>query len=184
MQKYTPFFILVSLIIGVVFLGCDLTDSTTGFPPDRSVVLHKYTFESPADTAGWHGHGAVQLREDVPMNGGEHSLYVSGGCIVPHFVLDLPPIYTDSYLQLRCWGKVLIRGGVVSLGIIGDSISTGTAFALTDSTWYRYTSETVFYSAGDSIELLLNSGGIVPGGILVDNIEIVKVTAPVDSPQN
>lgn len=180
MQKHTPI-IIVSLISSVLLLQCELIDPTEGLPARDDIVLYRYTFESPADTAGWHGYGGVQLREEVPPDGAEHSLYVSGGCILPHMVLDLPPINTDSYLQLRAWGKVLIRGGVVSLGFIGDSISTGTAFALTDSTWRRYTSETVFYSAGDSIELLLNSGGIVPGGMLVDNIEIVKVVAPPDS---
>ncbi len=183
MQRYIPAVIVVSLITSVLLLRCELfnpiTDSSVLKSQDS--VLYRYTFESPEDTAGWHGYGAAQLRKDVPSNGGEHALYVSGGCIIPHVVFDLSSLNTDSYLQLRGWGKAICRGGAVLLKIRGDSISTSTGFAIMDSTWHRYSSEPVFYPAGDALALSFYSGGIVPGAMLIDNIEIVKVAAPTDS---
>lgn len=141
----------------------------------REQVVYSNGFESPADTVGWAGYGTMQLRDDVPPGGGKHSLFVSGGCIVPHASFRILKASRDSRFVLRFWGKKLINGGGVGLGF-SESPAGGIGVNVADSVWTYYESQDIFYCPADSsVWLTLISGGFVPGAILVDNIEVVQV---------
>jgi len=73
------------------------------------------SFESKIDTINWQGYGEIEFRNDAPFNGGEQSLYVSGGCIVPHASLKLNNINKNSCLTIHCWAKNPANGGTVEL---------------------------------------------------------------------
>lgn len=141
-------------------------------------IIYLNSFESPADTAGWWGYGMIAFRDDVPPEGGNQSLFVAGGCIIPHAQVDLAPLEDDGYLLLRCWGKNLAIGGGASLEWFDEeheqykSIHIG----ISDSVWTTYESkDTLFCPAGKSLRLHLHAGGIVSSAILVDLVEIIKV---------
>ena len=138
-------------------------------------VVYTNGFESASDTAGWVGYGSMQLRSDVPPGGGKYSLFVSGGCAIPHAALKIVRVDRDSRFILRFWGKKLIGGGGVGIGFNQSPIG-GIGVSVNDSTWTHYQSKDILYCPADSsLWLTLISGGIVPGAMLVDNIQVVKV---------
>ena len=60
-------------------------DDENGQNPDSidlSNRIYFNSFELPSDTIEWYG--GVVLYNEAPETGGSRSLYVSGGCLVPH----------------------------------------------------------------------------------------------------
>lgn len=159
-------------IILVVTVACDKSVE----PEMRNVdSVYFNSFESSEDTVGWWGYGAIGFWSDAPPNGGKQSLYVSGGCIVPHATVDLNAMMTDSYIILRCWGKNLAIGGGVSLKLPGD-VPRSISIVVVDTAWKSYVSpDTLFCPANQSIRLSLAAGGIAPSAMLVDLVEVIRV---------
>ena len=138
-------------------------------------IVYSNGFETGADTAEWIGYGSMQLSNDVPPGGGNRSLFVSGGCTVPHAAFRIGEVSQDSRFILRFWGKRLFGSGGVGLGF-SQSPTSGIGVNVVDSTWTHYESQDVFYCPADStLWLNVNAGGFVPGAILVDDIQVVKV---------
>jgi hypothetical protein len=133
------------------------------------------SFESDTDTTGWRGNGFFDLRENAAPGGGSRSLFVTGGCPVPHAFFDLGVAGEECTLKVRCWGKNLDIGGSVSLEWAEDA-SNDVSIAITDTGWTYYESEDVlFFPSDKTVRICLNSGGIAASSMLVDLLEIVKV---------
>jgi hypothetical protein len=137
------------------------------------VVIFSNSFESSQDTVGWCGY--IVFHPDAPSEGGRQSAYISGGCIWPHAWIELPPVETDGFFLLRCWGKDLEIGGSLSIET-EDNNSKRAYIPVNNKTWTLYESaETLYCPSGKKILLSMGAGGIVPSAMLVDKIEIVKV---------
>lgn len=168
--------VLPSALLLLIATACDLAVEPDEDEPENGelnyVVIYQNSFESPADTAGWHGYGQINFQADVPPEGGSQSLYVSGACTVPHFSLDLPPGDEDRYLKLRCWGKNLAVGGSAVLVWNND----GTGFLINDSMWTVYeTKDSLFCPANQFVSLQFISGGIVASSMLIDLVEVLEL---------
>lgn len=138
-------------------------------------VVYSNSFESPADTVGWIGYGTMQFRNDVPPGGGQHSLFVSGGCTVPHAAFKIGRVARDSRFVVKFWGKNLGNGGSVGLGF-GPGPFGGIAVSVDDTVWTQYESQDILYCPADStLWLTLNAGGIVASSMLVDNIQVLQL---------
>ncbi len=143
-----------------------------GAQSDLDSLLYFTSFESVADTAGWHGVYLDLFSTDAPPGGGRQSLRISGGCVVPHAWLILPPIQRDAWLTLQCWGKNLSNGGTVELCVVGEC-PRGLAIQIEDQEWAGYSPlPTLYCPKGKELMLALVSGGYVPSAMLVDLIEI------------
>jgi hypothetical protein len=139
------------------------------------IIVYENSFESSSDTVGWRGYGARELRNDPAPGGGSISLFVSGGCIVPHAVYDLPVAETNGCYKITCWGRNLAIGGGVGLKIAGDR-GRGVGVAVMDTVWTSYTSmDSLFCPAGKQLRIEMDCGGIVYSAMLVDMIAIVCV---------
>ncbi len=135
-------------------------------------VVYSNSFESPQDTVGWQG--IMDFRNDAPVNGGNRSLFVSDGCIIPHAWVDAVTIAEDGLYSLRCWGKNLMLGGTVYLQV-GSRGLDRSYIQIRDTSWTYYVSpDTLLCIEGDTIELAMYSGGLISSAMLVDNIEIVR----------
>lgn len=159
-----PFFIFT-------LYGCE---KNTIIAPSRLYypVIYFNSFEFSWDTIGWHGYGK-SIFYDAPINGGKRSLYVSGGCLVPHAWVDFQNKSPFSDFKLRCWGKNLSNGGTVTLSSKND-LYKSIYISIIDSTWKKYQSDNVLHlSPNDTFRLELISGGIVSSSMLVDLIEVV-----------
>jgi len=134
--------------------------------------IYATSFESDADTIGWWGYGSRTFRHDAPPGGGYRSLVVSGGCIVPHAGVDLPPLSSSMYISLRCWGKALHGGGSIVLDY-GYETPRGISVYVSDTVWTEYSvTDSLLCLANLPLRLSFFSGGIVPGSMAVDLLEI------------
>jgi hypothetical protein len=133
------------------------------------------SFESQSDTAGWRGY-AFSFADDVPKHGGKKSLSVSGGCIIPHAEYTVSPQNTDCYLIIKFWGKNLSNGGHVYLEVNKAGYG-GIGCEVSEKDWTLYESqETLFCPANTSLTLGALAGGIFGSTILIDKIEIRKLS--------
>ncbi len=160
------------MILGLSIFTYNCENQTESNHDNDSFYLN--SFESPKDTVNWQGYGAISFRNDAPVNGGEQSLYVSGGCIVPHATVNLNNINNDSYLTIHCWGKNLVFGGTVELNYEDSNNQYHSiSISVNDSTWTYYQSmDTLFCPANQVINLEINSGGFVHSAMLIDLLEV------------
>ncbi len=141
---------------------------------DGDVFYHN-SFEADRDTSGWRGYGAFEFRQEAPGGGGKRSVFISGGCIIPHARLELGPVKDGGSFILRCWGKNLSIGGGVGLYVAEESPDY-IHITINDEDWKFYESaDTLYCPPGKKISLEMNSGGFVASSMLVDVLEIVQV---------
>lgn len=165
MRPLAPVLLVLAIL---AFAGCDLLGGTDDVPDG---VIYSTSFESPADTSGWTGNGAMALREEAPAGGGARSVLVSGGCVIPHSALSfVAPM--DGTVALRVWAKNLAIGGGVRLrnATTDESVSLG----VTEESWTRMTSETLSVDAGDQLQLWMHAGGFVASAMLVTQVAVVS----------
>jgi len=168
MKKFKLYIFLFFLLL----VACGRESGIIG-PAPGSIYFN--SFESAQDTLGWKGYGSIDFREDVPPGGGKRSLFVSGACSVPHAVFTLPALAEDGYYRLQFWGRNLQLGGGVTLAVEG--LQTVEQVAVQDSNWlFLKTKRPLFCPRRYHLRLMLSSGGIVASAMLVDLIQIIKVS--------
>jgi len=153
------------------FLSCENSDREAVYPLDS---FYFNSFETNSDTAGWYGIGSENIVEDAPKVGGEYSVEISGGCVIPHAYYRFAPLSEDRSLILKCWGMNLSNGGSIHLRI--EDYSDHIGISVSEPEWTEYISEdTLHGTAGDTLVLELFSGGIISSAMRVDQIEITEV---------
>jgi hypothetical protein len=170
---------IIILLLGslcILPFGCK---HATEISSPAGEIWYSNSFESQGDTAGWTGYGSMSFQSDVPPHGGNQSVYLSGGCIIPHATLILEGFHQSTRLLLTCWGKTRL-GGVISLSQVTDSgsfpQSGRTEIEIHDTVWTYYQSpDTITCQPEHRLKLEMNSGGIVAGGMLIDRIAIIKL---------
>ena len=134
------------------------------------------SFESAEDTVGWQGYGDREFRLDAPAGGGTQSLFVSGGCIAPHAWVEFTAPEKETRLRLKCWGKMLVNRGSVGLFFKDSLFHRGISISVTDSLWRPYQStDSLVCPANTALRLEMMSGGIIPGAMLVDVVEVTPI---------
>ncbi len=137
-------------------------------------VVYSNSFESPQDTVGWQGY--MDFRNDTPINGGNQSAFIAGGCVIPHFWIELGPFEEDGFYILRCWGKNLQNGGMIYLQV-GETFNDKVRIGIGDTVWTYYQSvDTLYCPSDEKITLAMFSGGFIPSSMLVDEVDIIKVS--------
>lgn len=168
---------ILFLTIAILCIGgCDKSVE----PDDRYGTIYLNSFESDADTTGWWGYGYFGFYGSAPPEGGDRSLSISGGCIWPHAVFDMEPSNEDRLLMLRCWASPIYGGQVEQDGnislIVSGEFSESIEIPITENSWAAYQpADTLFCPANHSLSLNLSCGGLVPGSMLVDLLEVVRV---------
>lgn len=162
------------LACGLLVAGCLKNDGPTAAESLQNIIYFN-SFETAADTAGIGGYGGWTLSDEASPGGGERSLYVSGGCIWPHVIIEIPAQAEDGHYLLTGWGKNPAFGGVVELSAASQA-GPGIHFFVSDSTWNWYiAADTLFCPANQAMTLIMGAGGYVPSAMLVDQITISKV---------
>lgn len=163
------------IFIMIIFICSCKKESTTAPDITHSSSIYFNSFESSADTVGWQGYGTYTLYADAPRAGGRQSLYVSGGCIVPHAWINFQNNSSSSYIKLCCWGKRVVYGGGVSLSVL-NNLSKSIYCQITDSAWTYYESaDSIFCASGDTLHLELISGGDIFNAMLIDLVKVTKI---------
>ena len=159
------------LFIPLLVLGtaCHKDDSIQG--SNTSSILYFNSFENSNDLRGVDGN-AFYLSGDNTGRSGDSSLMVSGGCIGPHFNLDIGPFGGDKKVTLSLFGKVDYEScGSVSLRSMKtfEMIS----IVLIDSVWTRYESpDTLLLPENEILRIEITSGGFAACSSFIDLLTI------------
>ena len=163
---------LLILSLGFLSTGCEKIFGTI------SDFLYSTSFEEYQSMDQWENGEYAECKNEVPAGGGKRSLYVSGGCVVPHMVLDLGRIESEDLFTVRFMGKVLVNGGSVSIITVkgkSEWIDLGSVY-LIDKNWKEYKLvSTVPIPLGYNLKIQMSSGDFVVGGMLIDLLEISEL---------
>jgi hypothetical protein len=158
---------------------CSLTacqKNTTG--PEES-TLYSNSFESPADTAGWHGITADMLIDDPAPDAGRRSLHIGGGCIQPSASLHLPGEYGPGCYRVSCWGRLDGLSPAGSVGLVADAGPNGlrqTQLQISTTDW-SYGNSLISWDQPTAMTLRLEIwiGGFIPASMSIDGIAVEKI---------
>jgi len=136
-------------------------------------AIYFNSFESLDDILPFNGYGDFHLNYEVPIGGGEKSLYISGGCIVPHVYYFFPPNEEDSYYVLQCFGKTTSYGGVVSLRLGNRGPFIKVDIQPNENIWTYYRTADTLFCPQDSVMMLRMSSNY--SSMLIDLLQIIKL---------
>ena len=160
------------LLTGTFFSGCDNILGPYNF------ISYSTSFEKNESMKDWEGGEYLRFYNDAPKGGGERSLYVSGGCVQGHEKLNLGKIEIDNLYTIRLWGKVLVSNGNLKLFTVSpesEYMELGTIW-INDNDWKEYLFESkISAPIGYDLKLTASSGGKIPGGMLIDLLEISEL---------
>ncbi|MFC1529512.1 hypothetical protein ACFL41_00430 [Gemmatimonadota bacterium] len=160
-----------------VFLGATTVascDSLLSVREDDDPLIYRSSFETLVSVWAWKGVNGVERSNGACPGGGAYSGYVSGGCEGPHAYLDLPPSKRDRHLIIRFWAKVLELQGHLEFAALNTDQHIW--ITVNDTTWTHYpASDTLFCPANRTLRITMGSGGIEPGAMLVDLMEVETV---------
>ncbi len=160
-------FLLLPLLLLVVSCEGPLDCDGSG-----GVTVYRTSFESEQDLVGWQGITVDDLRDDHAPHGDKRSLFVSGGCLVPHASLTFSPPGKGRVVSVECYCKNLLYGGSVGL-YIGAVFSQSVSFTATDTTWTHYTCESAIrWPADSTLTVYMISGGYTGSAMLVDRLKV------------
>ena len=169
MKQSHPQIFVILLSIGLLTAGCDKIFS------NKNDYIYSTSFEKNENMDQWENGENAEYKSDTPTHGGKRSLYVSGGCVVPHMILDMGKVKSEYLYSVSFFGKVLVNSGFVQLyAQVSDSekVLLG-SIQLTETDWKEYSLESKTPVPVDyQLKVEMSSGGIIPGGMIIDLLEI------------
>ncbi len=172
-MSYSKFNLIVICIVLVsMSLGCDKNKTPTD--PSGTTIFYS-SFENTNDLSQWYGVWLENLRSDTPNGGGKLSAYIAGYGIEPYAFTEVGSFNQDFTVSLRCRGKNMADGGVVSMYLKDDEEQI-IKLAIESKEWTTYESaETLNLAKGKTLRLELNSAFTVDSAILIDMVEVFKI---------
>lgn len=154
------FFLLLFSCQGVL-------DSTSD---SKDTIIYSNSFETEEDLLDWQGITAENLRDEAAPSAGQKSVYISGGCIIPHASITLKSPGVDLPVSIQCFAKNLDIGGTVELHVGDKQI----IIIVEKEYWEMYRSDkTIIWKANQPLTIHLNCGGFVPSSMLVDKLQVI-----------
>ena len=181
MKKFVLF--CVTVLSGFIIFSC--YHSTSPSPqdeqePDSHITVYFNSFESEEDAANWNGIFPAMFVSDPSPGGGEKSLLIGSGCIIPTTYIDLPVQPDSGNYIISCWGKKGTGGGGVILTISGEMIHDRNEIGLGinhDDWTYIRSEDSIYCASSKQLRLEIYSGGGygVSLTMFVDQIKVEKV---------
>ena len=143
------------------------------FDPTDELIYYT-SFEQESELNGWVGLSSMNMMNDTPGSGGDNSVFVSGGCVMPTAKYTLKAVGVEQIISFSCYGKNLTSGGSVYLRI-DDEKDKDISIYVDDKTWTFYEcSESIVWPANKDLSICLFSGGFVGSSMLIDEIRLLK----------
>lgn len=165
-QKFSFLIVLVAILV----TSCSKKEEKLTTVDDT--ILYSNSFENTLDLEDFEGF-EFALSDDTPTGGGDSSLVVSGGCVVPHLTFESGPFDEVKNLTFRIYGKAQdMTGGAVILSLESDP-ETNIFIVVDSNDWAVYESASALeVPVGEKVNIEFRSGGIVPVTTLFDLLEI------------
>ena len=163
----------IPLLVGfAVFMAYSCCKPPPDYTPSEAAIYFN-SFESSEDLDNFEGYAS--LSDDTPNKGGDSSLVISGGSIVPHLYLELGPFDEAMDLSLALWGKSGEDGRTGSIFMyLADDPEQIINIEIDHDEWAHYTSEEVLIvPVNQKIRVEFISGGFMPVTTYYDLLEII-----------
>lgn len=99
--------------------------------------------------------------KEAPSGGGSGSAYISGACFIPHTSETLIA-NKSGLLRISAWGKEVVNSGGIELKNLRTEQRIW--ISISGTKWKKVkTDDFLTVQKGDTLELSMSSGGIVPG---------------------
>lgn len=165
--------ILIGFIIYFSIFGC--SDPVS---PEMEDIIYSNSFEKESDFENWEGICSDNWRNDTPNRESKKSVFISGGCVVPHSRYVFKNT-SQGYYTIECWGKAFPKtfGGGVSLKYQMDENYSYSSvdIGFSDSVWTYKISDTLFFDKSSNLTIEMNAGGFVASAMLIDNLIVKKI---------
>jgi hypothetical protein len=153
---------LMIFILLFVIISCETNDFFNG-------IVYVNSFENTSQLA--HIEGGVFLSSDTPIDGGDSSMVISGGCIIPHVTFEIGPFDQDLDLYFRCWAK-RYNDGSIRMYLV-DNENEQVYLSVNDTVWTEYQIDVPLHCpAHNKVKFEMNSGGFVMGCMWVDLFQV------------
>lgn len=166
--------ILIGIIIYFSMFGC--SDSVS---PENDNIIYFNSFEAESDFDGWEGISQDNWKSDVPNAGSKKSVFISGGCVMPHARYVFNSKLPQGYYTIECWGKAYPKtfGGAVLLKYqINENYNYSFVnIEFRDSVWTHKISDTLFFDKSYNLTIEMNAGGFIASAMLIDNLIVKKI---------
>jgi hypothetical protein len=171
-MRYVNLFKIILLLLPLFNLHCKgTTESEFSF----TNVVYFNSFENESDLKNWEGLTTQNLVENPSPYGGKHSVYISGGCVIPHASLTLKAPGKDILVTLEFYSKNLAIGGGIEL-IMGRDFFERLCVTVDDTTWKKCRSDqSLKWPADSTMSIWMSAGGIVASSMLIDELKILKI---------
>ena len=167
-QILSQIFVLIAAI-GFLSTGCEKILGT------MNDFIYSTSFEKYESMDAWEQGASAEYKSDAPTGGGNRSLYVSGGCVVPHMILDMGKVKSDNLYSVSFFGKVLMNGGFVQLYAEvsnSEKVLLG-SIQLTEMDWKEYLLQSSTpVPVGYNLKVEMSAGGFIAGGMIIDLLEV------------
>ncbi len=150
---------LLSVLFTLLLLSCSNQKEDIEIFSDTNI--YNNSFENSVEVENFEGM-QVFLSNETPNGGGDSSMVVSGGCVLPHIYLELGPFDEAMDLTFNVFAKAhSIHGSNVTLSLADDP-ETNISITVQDTSWSYYeTSNTLEVPLGKKIRVDFISGGII-----------------------
>ncbi|MBI9071448.1 MAG: hypothetical protein JEY94_07600 [Melioribacteraceae bacterium] len=148
-------------------------------PPieENSKIIYKNSFENISDINNWAGITEFDIFNSTCKNCGSHSIRIGGGCVLPHALYAIKETCSAGYYYVDCWNKLILNGGEVRIYLKDKNnyYPGEVSIPITDTTWNYKKSDLLYMPENSTLYIEMNSGGIIAGGMLIDELRVVKV---------
>lgn len=127
------------------------------------------SFETSSDLLDFEDD-AYNISNDVSPCGGIHSLELGG------VYYEFAPATEDSKFIVQCWGKTLLDGGGVAIGIKNTSSLENVNLWVEKNEWeFLQSPDTLFCPRDSILYLKMVAGGRPYSTMLVDLVQVIKL---------
>jgi len=140
-------------------------------PSNDPDILYFNSFESESDIVEFEG---IPVLSDKSAPGcGDKSLYISGGCEVPHALVEIGPWRRSETLKLDFMGKAA-NSGLISM-YQSDDPQNRIEVQVNDFFWHHYkSSESLVVPGKSTVTIEFFCGGIAFDEMWIDDFKVTR----------
>jgi len=166
--------ILFTLLI-FLLISCD--NDVNG---PAELIVYYNSFEYPLDTLEWEGISYSMFTDDPAPGGGNKSLLIGGGCVVPTARVFFETPNEETKYRIGFWAKMADTMQTAEVRLVkseGQSWDSEDLVETVSGTeWQMYYSDSLFHCPPNGrFELQIFCGGIISAQLYIDKLGLVLI---------
>ena len=133
-------------------------------------ILYFSSYEDASDLDGYEGHEG-SIVEEAPVDGGDFSLKIQGGCVTPHLHFKIGPYLEGKKISMSFQGRSEGSGTIfLSSNVVPTPMEN---IIIEGSDWESYNYNEIYeLEAGAILDVTFISGGIMATATWIDELKL------------